>query len=106
MAAGHGDVFAVRAEGGDAAALPFFRSDALFFAGIHLVDEGLVVANEEDRLAVRGPASLRAFGDGFGVRAVAVHQPDFREAAAEGGVEDAFAVGREARIGVGVVTTR
>src|SRR5262249_8452255 len=67
---------------------------------------GLVVPNEDDRLAVRRPILLRALGDKHRLGAVALHQPDFREAAAERGVQDLPATGREARVGVGVAALR
>src|SRR5205814_2196632 len=99
-----GEVLAVRAERGDAAALPAFRGDALFLAGIEIAYIRLIIADEENRFAVRRPASLRAFGHEFRVRAVAVHHPDFGKPAAQRRGQDALAVGGETGVGVGVAT--
>src|SRR5205823_13701589 len=51
--------------------------------------------------AIRRPAGLRALGDGLGIGAIPVHQPYFREAAAQPGVHDPFAVRRKPGISVG-----
>ncbi len=56
--AGDGEALAVGAEGRHAAALPVLRRDEPFLAGGEVADEGLIVLDEDDRLAVRRPACL------------------------------------------------
>src|SRR5207249_2051131 len=99
--AGDGEALAVRTEGRHAAALPDFRRGQSFLTGGEVADVGLVVLNKNHRFAVGRPARLGAFGDEARPGAVAVHLPDFGKAAAQRGVEDLFAVGRKARVGVG-----
>ena len=101
VSAGDGEAFTVGAEGRDAAALPVLGGDEPFLAGGEVADEGLVVLDEDDRLAVGGPVPLRALGDDLRARAVAIHQPDFGKAAAQRGIEDLLAIRRETRVGVG-----
>ena len=101
--AGDGEALAVRTERRHAAALPVLGRDERSLPVSEIADEGLIVVDEDDRLAVGRPAALRALGDELRLGAVAVHQPDFGKAAAQRRVQDALAVGREARIGVGIV---
>ena len=54
------------AEGRHAAALPVLGRDELFLARGEVADERLIVLDEDDRLAVRRPASLRALVTNFG----------------------------------------
>src|SRR5947207_14202255 len=103
MTAGDGETLAVRAPGRNAATLPALRSDPLFGVRFQLSNVGLVVSNEQDRLAVGSPASLRAFADHALVRSVTVHHPDFRKPAAQRRIHDPLAVRRETGIGVGVL---
>src|SRR5438094_10264366 len=103
MTAGDGETFAVRAPGRNATALPTLRSDSLFPLRFQLSDVGLVVSNEQDRFAVRGPASLRAFADHMLVRSVTVHHPDFRKPAAQRRIHDPLAVRGETGIGIWVL---
>src|SRR5207247_2041093 len=59
VAAGDGEALAVGAEGGDAATLPVLGGDESFVARGEVADEGLIVLDENDRLAVGGPVALR-----------------------------------------------
>src|SRR5262249_11366535 len=92
MTAGDGDMLTVRAPGRHAAALPRLRGAARLLPGGQSPHIRLVVLDKEDRLAVRCPARLAALGDGFLIGPAAVHHPDFREAVAQGGIEDPLAV--------------
>src|SRR5437773_2309126 len=58
VAAGDGYFLAVGAKRGDAAPFPGFGSNEAFLAGVEIANEGLVVADEDDRFAAGGPVGL------------------------------------------------